>query len=657
MKKHFVLFFLCFALLFAVACGGENTPPATPTPTESPTPSPSPTPTPTPANAAVEALDNLEDKLHAVLSWEGTGDYDLEQGLGYDITMDISINQMLMNLLGMTDLNHIGIDMSMDMSNDLCGYNIALFIGEDEFFNFDMISDYNKLLMNVPKYSSEYALSGNNDTSSTGLTSSAIYGDLTEVYQKFISDSFLSVRPVEGYTDNATLEVGNYRVTGRKFSVHIPLEDLSKTLNEFLTSLQEMFPDSETEITEITSEDYELLVLDYYTNENGTFAWVCYPDTAPEEALGFISAENGWCFFNKQDTDPLFYTEKSTATTGTFYFPDEESTLTLVYETGENSIILYEPDSELTASAKWQFSEKYISLDFTLSTADFSVVYTLVSEGNSSHTEMTLTSYDTQLGTISADCKIRDYRPVTMPETWLDAETWRAQFDTDAFRADIEAMAEASPQAISDFLIGFYEGFTQTDITPENDTPSAEPSITPEIPLGPDFSVLTGYAVDEYGDVNFLALEEEVLALGLTSTGIYGTPITEEQTQTLLNYGSSVLDNCYSESGTFYEISGNVFDSVDSYFYTEYYSADAANYYNQVDLYLEAITGDFYMVGVANTSKENAFSMANDILSILGEANRLDISLDAASLNEGVWIGDFLVYGWDNGDYFLIRIY
>lgn len=661
MKKYVILFCLCMTLLFTAACGGDKQPPATPTPVPTSEPTPSPSPTPVPENEAVNALERLEEKLQAMLSRTGTADLDMTKGIGYDVTIDVSVNQMLLSLLGMTDLNQIGIDLSADMNQELLGMNMALSLGNETLLASEMLYDYEKLLMNVPKYSSAYMLSETTEGSASDNAAVSVdYAKLTELARKFISDSFLNFRPVDSYTDNATLEADAYKVTGRKFSATLSMSEFSTLLQEYEEIYQSLFPGTDLNLSELEITDFENLVLDYYyTGKEGIYGWSCYPDSAPADTIGVISAENGLCFFNT-DEEILFYTEKTSDTEGTFYFPSEESPLTLVYTKGENQIDLYEPESDITISANWDFSENKISYGFTFAMTDMSVTCSMVIEGKLAHMEMALISYDTQLATLTADYTIREMRPVSMPETWLEPEAWRAQFDADAFYADIETMAEGMPEAVSGFLYGFYEGFTGIDVTPEDpssEDPQVTPSVTPELPSGYDFSVLTGYAEDEYGNVEFLASEEEVLALGLTSTGIYGTVLTDEQRQTLVQYGSTVLDNPYSEYGTFYEISGNVYSSVDSYFYTEYYTADSANYYNQVDLYIEVLTGDFYSVGVANTSKEKAFAMANDILAILGETSRLDVNTDISALSNGIWVGDYYIYGWDNVDYFLIRIY
>jgi len=641
MKKKLLLCLLCMTLLFVIGCGSE-TGAGLPTPE----PSQTATPTPTPANAAKEALDSFEDKVNTLLTWNGTADVDLSKGVGYDVSMDISINQLLLSLLGLQDLRTIHIDMSADMKENVLAADMTFHLNEDELLNFDMFFDSQKLLYNFPKYSSQYCiLQAASDTA--GSVEVPDTQEILSLYQNFISDFFAAFRPTDGYVDNATISRDGYQVIGQKFTLTADLTELNDALNRFASAFQEMYPDGETSVTEFPIDNYNRLVIDFYKGDNGTFAWECYPDTATDEPLGLISTAKGFCLYITTEgaTETLLRSEKTTSADGTLYFQNEETEQILNYTLTENSLTVSDEEGNFTLSFDWNFSDTLVSMNLSLATTDFGITYNVVSEKTKSHVELSLSSYDTPLIKLTGDATFRDFEPVTMPENYVDEETWNAQLNTDAFDADLEELLAKYPALEN--LFG-----TEEESEPITPTPSV-----PEGTYDDSFQNLTGYAVDAYGNVEFLAQESEVLALGLSSTGIYGVPLSEDERLALLNYGSTVLDNAYSEYGTFYKISGNIYSSVDSYFYTEYYTADANNYYNQVDLYLEALTGDFYSVGVANVSKEKAFAMANDILAILGEPGRLDINTDTASLEAGVWVGDYYIYGWDNVDYFLIRIY
>ena len=334
-KKNLLLLFFGFTLFFAAACGGKEQPETTPTPlpTSAPTstPTPSPSPTPEPENGIVAALETWEEKFHNILGWEGTGEYDAAAGLGYDASVNISVNRMLLNLLGMGDLSDIRIDLDMDIKDALFGYDIVLSLGDTPFFDYTLLSDGETILMNVPKYSSQYALA-ESYMNQTGNTETAVrYEELLPLLQDFVSDSFGSIQPAEEYTDNATLEIEGYKVTGRKFSATLPVESLNTVLHTFADSFTTLFPDAKTTVSELPTDLYETLVIDYYTNENGTYAWVLYPDNAPEEPMGLICAENGTCFFirEQEENNILFYTEKTGRKQGILYLPDDESTMTL----------------------------------------------------------------------------------------------------------------------------------------------------------------------------------------------------------------------------------------------------------------------------------------------------------------------------------------
>lgn len=665
MKKKLILFFLCLTLLFATACGGEKQPQATPTPTESPTPSPSPSPspTPTPVNAAKETLHNLETAWESLLNWNSTGNLDVSKGFGYDVTMDVSVNQMLMSLLGMADFSNFSIEMSMDMSNELLFADVALNLNKEELFDMVLFFDYETLIYNIPKYSSAYA--GMTQTVETDSTVSIPDTEaLVTLYKDFITDLFDTFQIEEGFTDNASIERNGYKVTGQKFTVSASVSDINAILNKFGSTFLELYPSGEIEITEIPEDEISVLYFSVYKGADGTFAWELCPDTAKDEPVGFLSAENGFCLFTTTDgaTEVLLRSEKSSSVEGTVYFPNDGDEFALNYTLSDNSISLADLEDTIAVSIGWQFSTDYISLDLSVTTEEIGLTYQMVADGKKAHMDIAVSSYGTQLAKISADYTIREFQTFTMPESYLDEEAWEAQLDKEALQADIDALVAKYPilETLFDFAEdpddSYYDDWTGEDYYDDwyDDTPVYDPTAT----YINDFMNMTGYAVDEYGDVFFEALESEVLALGIPSTALITTEITADQRQALINYVTTVFANDYEQSGSFYYVYGNVADnSVESQYFTEYYITDNTNGYNVVDLYFEAVTGYFHAMDIYSSSRDEAFRMANEILALLGGTGTLDTGLDATTLEEGCWIGDFLIYGYDYGAYFCITIY
>lgn len=657
MKKKLVLFFLCFILLFAMACGGGEE--ADPTPTPTLTPSPSPSPTPTPVNAAKETLDNLETAWESLLTWNGTGNVDATKGFGYDVSMDISVNQLLMSMLGLADIKNIGIDMTMDMNNELLSADIGLSVNEEDLLSMVMASDYEKLVYNLPKYSTEYAgVVPETDPESTVTIPNT--EELLSMYKDIVADLFATFKAEEAFIDNATIEREGYKVTGQKFTVTASVSDINKILNEFSSAFLELYPDAEVEVTEIPEDEMSTLVFHVYKGTDGTFAWELYPDTAAEEPMGLISAENGFCLFTTTDgvTEILLSSTKASSTEGTLCFPNDGEEMVLNYTLSDNNITLSDAENTVSVSIGWQFSTDYISLDLSVLTEEIGLVYNMVADGKKSHMELSFSSYDTQLAKLSADYTIRDYKAATMPESFLDVDAWGAQMDSAALEKDLETFLETYPALRT--LLGLEEesgdDYTDDDYTDDDwtDYPTYDPSLTYENA----FTGMTGYSVDEYGDVYFEPLESEVLALGIPSTGLYYTEITADQQQALIQYVANAFANDIEQSGTFYYVLGNVADdSVESQYFTEFYITDSTNGYNILDLYFEAITGYFHTVDIYSASRDEALRMANDILVILGAEPALTNTLDEASLNEGVWVGDFLIYGYNYGDYYCISIY
>lgn len=652
MKKIWLLFVLCATLLFA-ACGESTN---EPTPTPAPTATLTPTPTPTPANAAKEALDNLQNACNSLLGWKGTAanEIDISKGFGYDITMDVRINQLLLSLLDMQDLNNLGINLALDMNNDLMAADMHFNLNEDELFDFKMFYDYKKLLYNIPKYSSQYAgIEAAAETEAEAPFTAADTEELLTLYQTVLSDLFGAFQPQEEFVDNATIEAGDYKVTGQKFTVIASVEDLNNILNNFASTFQTIYPEAEIEVTELPADKMNSLIFHAYVGENGTFAWEIYPDTSADTPVGLIAAEHGFCIFSTKDGVKEFVvrSEKNSATEGILYIPNEEAEFLLSYTLDNNYISVSDEEGSFSFSLDWNISDTYVSTKLSLMLEGYGINYSLVADGTKSHADMSIIGYDTELVNVSADMTIRDFNEVTMPETYVDEETWEAQADMDALVADMTALLEKYP-ALATLFGGEEDPGTGSEEI--YDTPGSDPTVTYEN----EFMNMTGYYADENGDVYFEALPEEVLAIGQPSTGIFYTEITPETKQALIHYATTAFPSGYMESGTFYQVSGNeISDTVASYYYEEYYCMDTTNQYNVIDLYFEAVTGNFYSVDVYNASKEEAFRMANELLAVLGESATLDISLNDADLTEGVWVGDFLIYGSNYGTYYCINIY
>ena len=106
MKRKLLILFLLLAMVFAVGCNKKN---KNPDPTPTPVPTSTPTPTPIPANLAKENLSKLLDDFDSMMANQPETQVDFSKGIGYDMTMDISLGKQIATLLGITGLDTVCI--------------------------------------------------------------------------------------------------------------------------------------------------------------------------------------------------------------------------------------------------------------------------------------------------------------------------------------------------------------------------------------------------------------------------------------------------------------------------------------------------------------------------------------------------------------------
>ena len=151
MKRKLLTFFLLLTLIFAVGCNKKD---KNPEPTAAP--APTSTPTPVPVNLAKENLGKLTESYDKALKMNPNNMIDFSKGVGYDMTMDISVGEQILGLLGITGLDSIRVDASIDMK-DTIAYDLGLFLDTSEVLSATMYMDSENMMINLPKYSSEFA--------------------------------------------------------------------------------------------------------------------------------------------------------------------------------------------------------------------------------------------------------------------------------------------------------------------------------------------------------------------------------------------------------------------------------------------------------------------------------------------------------------------
>jgi len=110
--KKMIQFLLVFLLLLLSGCNKEEKVPE-------PTATPTPTATPVPENLAIISLQDFSAALNTFQDYFPKDAADFSKGAGYDVSLDITLEDVLTESLGISGLNQFHIDGTMDIKDTL----------------------------------------------------------------------------------------------------------------------------------------------------------------------------------------------------------------------------------------------------------------------------------------------------------------------------------------------------------------------------------------------------------------------------------------------------------------------------------------------------------------------------------------------------------
>ena len=635
MKRKLFTFFLLLVMVFAVGCNKKDK-------KTEPTPTPVPTsaPTPVPVNLAKENLSKLTESYDKALKMNPNNMIDFSKGVGYDMTMDISVGEQILGLLGITGLDSIRLDASIDMKDSIA-YDIGLFLNTSEVLSATMYMDSENMMINLPKYSTEFASysmkeiladAGYSDTS--GLPESinpvnvlTLYDELLDSYRTLLTD-FANNFKEDGIAPKSSIGTGDYVMTGDKHTVKATPADVVASLKKFMATMEKIYGDLGLDWTSLEDSEATALFLDYYTDEKGNFAWAFHTDNEPANQIVFINTDLGFCLYKTEDGDETLgmTSIKSTDNSGVIYVYFNEEELaegelpepmgTIDYEYSDNAV-----HAEIiidTIEATLDFSNKndIITYDLTLVMEGMSFVIKETVNNNKVDMTITLASYGIKYATIDVDMTIRDYVESSMPANTVDMETWAAGLDQEALLNDLSQLMTDYPFLA--LLFNFTEDDSYDDWEGITGTERTEPFVLPA-DYTDDFMNLTGWNVDSDGYIEFEPLEEEVLAAGKPSTGYDLLTISEDQIQQLFAIAEDATKDYNPYTYSSYWVWGSVeYESVDSYYDFSYEYVNSDVWENSIYLSFDAVSGDFIGVDINNPSKDEALRIANEMFKVLG---------------------------------------
>ena len=697
MKKKLLSVLFLMALLFVCACTRKENKEATPTPaptataTPSPTLSPTPTPTPVPENLALAKLNSFSGIFDFFTAYQPEYAIDYSKGVGYDLTANLSANQMLLQQLGLGEIPSFNLKGSFDLKDYLAGQCI-LSLDNTELATLQFFTDYTTFLFNLPKYSSVYAscnlqelsnsvpegdmdwnepggdstagifnstnlVRTNTTLDSANISTSANLTELLDIYFKRFIECF---KAEDGIATGLTIGTGTYTLTGEKHTVSAQAADLKKVIDTMAADPQTPANLKET-LKELTFDETNCSYLSYYTDGADSYAWEMTSSNTPDEAAVFISTPAGFCLYTKAPggSDQVAFSSVSTSKgAGTITIPSSDP------ETGDSTI-------------EYLIGEKNISLNANLmqtiqAVLDYSVVNDVVKSdmsmtisGISVSVQQTATAkhidyivklglYGMELVTLNMTTDLREYCEIPLPKNSVDLDTWSAQMDMEALAADVLTALEPYP-LLRDLILGLG---TEEDL--EDTLPSSEEDSNTGEVLLPDssytdaFMHMTGYSIDAEGFVDFLPLESEVFAMNESSTGFYLLPLPDATKIGLLNYAANLYTDPYEDLYSYYSITGSTLDnSVMSYYFRCYDYYNNTNWDNSISIAFDAISDEFIWVYCYHDSAEGAVEMANEVLELLGT----DCILTTDIIDSAELYDVYLIQGESGEEYYTISIH
>lgn len=659
MKRKLIVLLLLLTLIFTVGCNKEaKQPDATPTPAATSTP----TPTPVPENLAKTALEKLPTAYDTMISKQPAYTTDYSNGIGYDMQMDVSLSQEIMELFGLSDIKNISLKGSMDYKN-VFGGTFALLLNQDEILELSMMTDFKNMFFNLPKYSTQYAsasLAELTDTEELSLDMSEIPSDaeLYDMIGSYLTRFVDCFKPQTDIVNNVTIGTGEYVITGDKHTVIASKEEVLTLLEELEAELsfgaEELLTDTELS-SEVSDSSSTSIILNYYAGTNNSYAWEILTDSPDSEPVIFVSAPTGFCLYGLSDGTPevIFYSIATTETEGVLYIPgtlpedaaagtEAEILGEFEYEYSEDSFAIEGYYDTVELSAEYSVKNDVIEFEYEVVVEGISIEMTETATKDRVDAKITVASFGMRLGIITIAADLRDYAEVSVPQNSVDLETWQAELDTLTLSGDLLALIEKYP-FLADFL---FPGDDPGDDTEYDDpySDTRDPFTVPEDYTN-EFMGMTGYYVDADGYVDFTPLESEVLAAGKPSTGCDSTPLTDAQKQAMIDLCAGLFTDYSHDISTYYSVWGSIeYDMVNSYYQTEYYYSDNNNYNCFIFLNFDAVSGDFISLSIYTDSQEKTLQAMNTALDILG----VDTTVTADDVATYAQIGDFVLYGYSD---------
>ena len=659
MKKRLLSILLCLTLVcsFAVGCGKKDSSKdadSNNTKTET-------TSTPAPVKDEDVVAEKLKTIIKAfdesALEAESATNL-LESGIGADATLKVTIGKDIASMYGLAGMEDITLDFSFDMK-DAFAFTGNLLLNGNDILSLTGIADKENVYANLPKYSEQYMSVSIEEM--LGMSLDELMGEYNEAlasapdayefldsYVEFF-DTFSNSLKFQNAEENVKVGTGDYTFTGKKYVTKASLDDVKEAFNNFAEKINTMTGEEIADIS-FDDTDAENLFVNYYEGSNGNYAWEFNSDSKAEEPVYFVATNKGFCLYQvtSEGDEVLAYSVKETENSGKIYIDETE----IIYSNLTKNSIDVEFTDEATVKLSFNKAGDNATIKFTISEDNIASIDAVLEIGKDTFkAEASMTMQGIYFGSISLETKNREYSEIVIPSSALDIYSWTNTLDMEALQNDLMQLMEEYPELFESLMGLSGEGIGISDEVYATPTPYEQYTGNSDFVSG--FENMTGYEIDSEGRVDFTPLEEEVMAANLPSTAFDTIPVSNEQFDKIKEYASNLYPSLYEYR--YYNISGNVqYGYVDSYYVLNLEWYDPENSNADIELDLDAVSGELKQMEVAAASKEEAVSQMNDLLGILG----LDIKADESVFDMYIEEDIYELYGYESysGDSYVIYL-
>lgn len=371
-------------------------------------------------------------------------------GVGMDINLKLSVGAQIAQAYALEGLESIGLLLSYDGKqimqalaeltlNDKSIAEAAAYVDQDAVYvnlpkyskNFMKIAFEEMLGMSLEEYAAQLA------GSTEGMPTAK---EIEELWKKY-SGKFIDAFEHESMTEDVVAGFGDYAFAATEYVSVAEAESIRMLIKELFADLKK-YPALNVDDSGLDGEmGFEKFYFHYYEGKKGSYEWRLTDEAV--SGIGFVSAEKGFSVYTVEGTEfeKLLYSVKESDTKGKIMLAADGEEYTLDYDNYTKDsvdISTVVEDVEVTASIEKKDDSFY--MDFKINAYGIVVSGKVETDGGKLNISAAVSYQGISFGTLTLECKTRDFAAFTIPENCVNAQDWEAGLDQEAALQDVQQL-------------------------------------------------------------------------------------------------------------------------------------------------------------------------------------------------------------------------